>query len=174
MASTTEIAPPALSSAEIYSRQREIADNVKPTTFTLAAQLLDQGRTDTPLAVTDDLTVRLKVYASGGENELHAHPQEDHVFVLLQGSARFYGPDEESVELGAYEGIMLPKGTLYRFYATSKEPLVILRVGTPDRSKQSEPSRVNRHGAPMEGDSRENKKVPVVFREGAFFGPPPA
>ena len=57
--------------------------------------MLAQGRTDTVLAATEDLSVRLKVYSSGGENELHAHPTEDHVFVILQGSARFYGPDEK-------------------------------------------------------------------------------
>lgn len=173
MPSTAETAPPALTSADIFARQQEIADNAKPTIFRLGAQLLDQGRTDTPLAVTDDLTLRLKVYASGGENELHAHPQEDHVFVILQGSARFYGPEGEESELGAYEGIMLPKGTFYWFTATSEEPLVLIRVGTPDRSKQSEPYRINRDGEPMEGDSKENKKVPVVFREGAYFGAPP-
>ena len=56
------------------------AKNDEVTTFSLKAQMLDQGRTDTVLAATDDLSVRLKVYASGGENGLHAHVDEDHVF----------------------------------------------------------------------------------------------
>ena len=34
----------------------------------------------------------IKVYASGGENTLHAHNNEDHMFVILQGTAIFHGP----------------------------------------------------------------------------------
>lgn len=165
-----DFVPPAMSSKEIYARQQELAASDKPTTFKVSAQLLDQGRTDTPLAATDGLTVRLKVYASGGENELHAHTQEDHTFIVLQGSATFYGPDDETVDLGAYEGIMLPKGNFYWFTATSEEPLVLLRIGTPNRHKMREPYRINRDGSPMEGDSKENKSVEVKFREGAYFG----
>lgn len=167
---STEFQPAAQSNNDLYARQREMTRNARPTTFALAAQLLEQGRTDTPLAATEDLTLRLKVYASGGENELHAHPQEDHAFVILQGSAKFHGPEGEMVELGAHEGLMLPKGSFYWFEATSAEPLVILRVGSPDRGKQSEPYRINSDGAPMKGDSKENKTVPVIYREGEFFG----
>lgn len=167
---TTDFQPVAQSYNDLYARQREMTKNTKPTTFALAAQMLEQGRTDTPLAATEDLTLRLKVYASGGENELHAHPYEDHAFVILQGSAKFYGPEDEVTELGAHEGIMLPKGSYYWFTATSEEPLVILRVGSPDRGKQSEPYRINSDGAPMEGGSEENKTVPVMYRDGEYFG----
>jgi len=133
--------------------------------------MLDQGRTDSVLAATDDLSVRLKVYASGGENGLHAHVDEDHVFIILQGSARFFGPDDESVDLGAHQGIMMPKGMLYRFYATSEdECLVMLRIGTPNFQKQACNDRVDADGKPMTGDSKANKTVPLVFKEGVFFG----
>ena len=165
-----QIMPPAGSSADIHDRQMELAEIRDPSAFKLRAQLLDQGRTDTPLAATEDLTLRLKVYASGGENELHAHPREDHAFIVLQGSALFYGPDGELAELGANEGLMLPRGALYRFNATSKEPLVLLRIGTPNRARQGGVSRVDRAGAEMRGDSKENRTVPVIFRDGAFFG----
>lgn len=167
---TPEFAPPALSAMEIYDRQRALAENGDPTVFMMSAQLLDEGRTDTPLCATEGMTARLKVYASGGENALHAHPHEDHMFIVLQGSAQFFGSDGELAELGAYEGIMLPKGSYYRFHATSDEPLVLLRVGTPNQSQKLSPDRIDPAGEPMVGDSKANKTVSVRFREGEFFG----
>ena len=61
---TPEFAPPALSTKEIYDRQVSLAETGDPTVFKLSAQLLDQGRTDTPLCATEGMTARLKVYAS--------------------------------------------------------------------------------------------------------------
>ncbi|MEC9153510.1 MAG: hypothetical protein VYA59_11045, partial [Pseudomonadota bacterium] len=74
----TALAPkPSLSSNSIIKDQIAATETSKPTLFSMQAQMLEQGRTDTVLAATEDLSVRLKVYASGGENELHAHPDED-------------------------------------------------------------------------------------------------
>lgn len=162
---------PSMTAQEITRDQIAATNNDAPTQFSLMAQMLDQGRTDTVLAATDDLSVRLKVYASGGENGLHAHVDEDHVFVILQGSARFFGPDDEEVELSANQGIMMPKGMLYRFYATSEdECLVMLRIGTPNFQKQAKVDRVDADGKPMGGDSEANKTAPIVFSDGVFFG----
>ena len=170
MLDAPQFTPPARSNIEMKKQEVALADRKTPYVFSLKGQLLEQGRTDSVLAATDDLTIRLKIYASGGENELHAHTSEDHSFMILQGSARFFGPAGEEIELGQYEGIMLPRGNLYRFYATSKEPLVMIRVGNPNYRKQTPPYRIDRDGNEMRGDSKENKTVPVVFREGAFFG----
>ncbi len=170
MSLTPEFAAPALSVKEIYDRQRALAKNTGATVFKMSAQLLDQGRTDTPLCATEGMTARLKVYASGGENALHAHPHEDHMFIVLQGSARFHDSDGELASLGANEGIMLPKGSYYRFHATSDEPLVLLRVGTPNQGPQVNPKRVDPAGEPMVGDSKANKTVTVRFREDEYFG----
>ena len=161
---------PAMTTDELKRQEVALAENTKPSVFKVRAQLLDQGRTDSMLAATDNLTVRLKVYASGGENELHAHPGEDHVFIILQGSARFFGPDGEIMEIGNNAGIMLPGGNFYKFFATSEEPLVLLRIGNPNFKHQKTPHRINIKGEEMRGDSKENKKVPVIFKEGAFFG----
>ena len=167
---TPEFASPALSSKEIYDRQRSLAEISDPTVFKLSAQLLEQGRTDTPLCATEGMTARLKVYASGGENALHAHPHEDHMFIVLQGSAQFFNSDGTLAKLGANEGIMLPKGNYYRFHATSDEPLVLLRVGTPNQSPKLSPNRIDPTGEPMVGDSKENKSVSVRFRDAEYFG----
>ena len=169
MLDSPEFVAPSLTNAEMKAREMALSANKKPALFKLRGQLLAQGRTDQVLAATDDLTIRLKIYASGGENELHAHPSEDHAFMILQGSARFYGPENEAIDLGKYEGIMLPKGNFYWFHATSKEPLVMIRVGNPNFKKQSRPTRINHKGEEMKGDSEENKHVEVIFKD-EYFG----
>jgi len=140
----------------------------KPSFFKMRVQLLEKGRSNTPLARTDNMWATLKVYASGGENGLHTHPNEDHTFFVLQGSARYYDADGGHTDVGRHEGIMLPAGAYYWFEATSKEPLVLVRIGCRVGSKDAS-GRLNIRGEPMPGNSKENKQVPVVVREGEFF-----
>jgi mannose-6-phosphate isomerase-like protein (cupin superfamily) len=85
----------------------------KPAFFKLEAQLPQQGRTDTSLAASDKMWVVLKTYAADGENGLHAHPNEDHTFVVLQGEATFYGPNDKARTIGKNEWVLLPHGTFY-------------------------------------------------------------
>jgi len=173
MASATrDILPPAIGSDELKRRQSELAENTAPTVFNVAGQLLARGCTDTPLAATEDLSIRLKIYAEGGENELHAHPGEDHSFIVLQGQVRFFDPDGEETVLGANQGIMLPRGNMYWFTAIEGEPLVMLRIGSPNYQKLPEIDRTDADGNPMRGDSKKNKSVPIEFLEGKFYGGP--
>ena len=144
-------------------------DGIKPTMFKLRAQLLDQGRSNTYLADTENMWATLKVYASGGENGLHTHPNEDHMFVIMQGSARFYGPNDETLDLGKYQGIMLPAGAYYKFLSTSEDPLVLMRVGC-QAGQGDAVGRLNIKGEPMPGDSKENGRVEMIPRPNAFFG----
>ena len=74
---------PSMTAADIAKDQVAATRNDAPTLFSLKAQMLDQGRTDSVLAASDDLSVRLKVYASGGENGLHAHVDESLFATLL-------------------------------------------------------------------------------------------
>ena len=169
-----EFPQPSLTAKAIMEDQIAATNTKTPRAFSLKAQMLDQGRTDTVLAATEDLSVRLKIYASGGENELHTHVDEDHVFILLQGSARFYGPENDTVDVKAYQGIMMPKGILYRFQATSnKECLVMLRIGTPNFQKQGSNDRLAMDGKPLISDSKENRTEPGMFKDGIFFGDTP-
>ena len=122
------------------------------------------------LAVVNQQTATTRM-PRAEKNELHAHPTEDHVFVILQGSARFYGPDGETQDVARNQGFMMPKGVLYRFNATSTdECLVMLRVGTPNFQKQDKDDRLGQDGQSLVGDSKENKQVPVIFKDGIFFG----
>jgi len=136
--------------------------------YRLRAQLLQQGRTDTEMADSRLMNVRLKVYASGGENALHAHMSEDHTFLVLQGSARFYDENDVPTDVSRYGGMFVPAGAHYRFEATSAEELVMFRVGAKDPTF-SGADRVNIRGQSMAGNSAENKTVQVVYKQGKFF-----
>ena len=140
----------------------------KASFFKMRAQMLEEGRTNTLLARTDNLWATLKVYASGGENGLHTHPNEDHAFLVLQGRARYYDADGGHTDVGRNEGIMLPAGSYYWFEAISKEPLVLVRIGCRTGPKDTY-ARMNIRGEPMPPDSKENKRGRVVYREGEFF-----
>jgi mannose-6-phosphate isomerase-like protein (cupin superfamily) len=111
--------------------------------------LLAQGASYDALASADNLWLSVKVYASGGENALHYHTQEDHAFVVLQGRATFYFADGSTFEALPFEGVMLPKGSVYRFEAGEEENLVLLRIGGAQRNNP-ENRRLQRHGAPAE------------------------
>jgi mannose-6-phosphate isomerase-like protein (cupin superfamily) len=151
------------------AREDILAKSPRPTMFKLRAQMLKQGRTTELAAATDNMKVHVKVYASGGENGLHNHTDEDHFHLVMQGSARFYGPRGETVDCGQYEGIMLPAGAYYRFNATSDEPLVLLRVGckTPEVPGYF---RQNIYGEPIPTDTKENGQVEVIPVPGKFWG----
>jgi mannose-6-phosphate isomerase-like protein (cupin superfamily) len=144
-------------------------EKTSPTFFHLRAQLPKQGRTNLPIATSDRMYVWLKTYASGGENELHAHPNEDHVFVVLQGAAEFYGPKGEIQRVAKHDGVFLPRGAFYWFKTVSEEPLVMLRVGAVVDANEDIMGRVNIKGEAMAGDSPENKEVPLILHQDKWF-----
>ena len=74
------------------AREATIAASPPAKPFRLRAEMLKKGRSNQVVAKTDNMQVNLKVYASGGENGLHNHTDEDHFHLILQGSARFHGP----------------------------------------------------------------------------------
>lgn len=143
-------------------------DNAKsPQLFRLKTLLLSKGRSDCLLAGTDLMSIRIKCYAQGGENALHAHPAEDHAFIVLGGAARFVGEEGEISVLTKNQGIMLPKGTYYRFESCGDTPLVLLRVGAA--KERPKISRINPEGEPLPGNSRENLHEEGVPIEGRYY-----
>jgi len=112
--------------------------------------------------------VVLKTYAADGENGLHAHPNEDHTFVVLQGEATFHGPNDETRTIGKNEGVLLPHGTFYWFKATSEEPLVMVRIGAAAFDGVDRYGRINPDGSEMRGDSVENKQVELIMSDHWF------
>lgn len=150
---------------EVYLREH---NPEKPQLFRMRAQLPKQGRGSALLAATDRMWVSLKTYAEGGENTLHAHTNEDHIFVVLQGRATFYGPGDEGVTFTRNEGILLPCGCTYYFHAEPGEALVLLRVGCLVDPDHSPWGRVGGDGKPLPGSSKENRSAPTEFSDSYY------
>ena len=145
-----------------------VSTGTAASVFKLRAPLMAQGRMDTLMAKTDLMSVVLKVYAEGGENTMHAHPTEDHTFVVLQGQATFrLDSDDNVVVVDKFEGVMFPKGSYYWFHSSGDENLVMLRVGAAVTGSASD--RLNIHGEFMAGDSLENKQVEPIAIPGKYF-----
>ncbi len=164
-----EFAPIANSEAAWRDEMTRLAKSHVPSFFHIRARLPKQGRTNQVLGASTCMNVVLKTYASGGENELHAHANEDHLFVVLQGGARFYGPRDETRDVAKHDCVLIPAGAFYWFHATSEEPLVMLRVGAALDVNQDVLARVDIEGKPFGGYSAENKEVPLVLDEHRIF-----
>jgi mannose-6-phosphate isomerase-like protein (cupin superfamily) len=135
--------------------------------FRLRTPLLSAGRSHTILAETDRMTVAIKNYAQGGENALHAHPDEDHVFVVLQGEATYHDAEGQALVLGRHEGVLVPHGVLYRFESSGDEQLVLLRTGAGPREQTYH--RVGPDGEVIPARSAANRYEEPVPIPGQFF-----
>ena len=137
--------------------------------FNLTTPYLVQGITSEQRARSELLSVLIKVYASGGENRMHAHVYEDHSFIVLEGEATFHVDGEDNVcVLKAYEGVMLPKGTYYRFESSGERNLVMLRVGAapPDSPKRA----VYPEGGDKSRDQEPYARMERIEASGRQFG----
>jgi mannose-6-phosphate isomerase-like protein (cupin superfamily) len=145
------------------------ASATRAQTFNLITPYLLQGITSDERAKSELLTVLIKVYASGGENRMHAHVHEDHSFIVLEGEATFHFDREESPRvLKPYEGVMLPKGTYYRFESTGRSNLVMLRVGAapPGSPKRA----VYPEGGDKSRDQEPYARMERIEASGRQFG----
>jgi mannose-6-phosphate isomerase-like protein (cupin superfamily) len=135
----------------------------------LKTQLVKEGHTRDLLAETDLMTLRIHCYAPGiGENALHAHTKEDHIFLVLQGTAQFNtGRDGKTeVNAGKHQAVVLPAGCYYQFCNSGNDPLVMARIGAgPDKADQ----RLNPDGSAVPGRTHEQGAAKPVLIEGAFF-----
>ena len=163
--------------------EQTIADSAR---FSLRGlPLLDGGATMDLLGATSNLWIHSKVYSNGGENAMHWHDVEDHLFFVLQGTATFHFGDGSEADVKAYEGIFLPKRTPYRFHAHEGDNLVLIRVGggqvnNPDDidpkwgvPREIAAQRIGTDGDHLDGLSKKNgtPAEPTVYRPGAFFMP---
>jgi len=164
-----EVAPIANTAQEWRDAMAKMAERTTPSFFHIRAQLPQQGRTNQVLGASKYMNVVLKTYASGGENEVHAHTNEDHVFVVLKGSATFFGPRGEERQVSKNDCVLIPSRALYSFHANEGEALVMLRVGAAIDPGSDILARVDEHGSPFDGYSEKNKEVPIVLDENAWF-----
>jgi mannose-6-phosphate isomerase-like protein (cupin superfamily) len=144
----------------------EVDKSVKPQVFQLRTQLVKKGRSRVLLSETDYSTFRIHCYATGtGENALHAHLTEDHIFVVLKGTATFTGLNGEVTKLNKHGAIVLPKGCFYQFANYDEEPLVMIRFGA---HKEKIDHRINPDGKQIGGRAAEGYGEPELI-ENAFF-----
>lgn len=92
------------------------------------------------LVQSDILFGNVQVITDGGDNNLHAHAGMDGFWFVLSGRARFYGPSNEEVlaEIGAKEGVFIPRNFPYWFEKVGEEELEILQIEAIDRSVRNE------------------------------------
>jgi mannose-6-phosphate isomerase-like protein (cupin superfamily) len=163
-------APIANTADEWRAEMARMAESKLPSFFHARAKLPKQGRTNQVLGATRHMNVVLKTYASGGENELHAHSNEDHLFVVMQGEAVFYGPRNETREVAKNDCVLVPANSYYWFIAKEDaEPLVMLRVGAAIDPDTDVLARIDAEGKPFDGYSEKNKEVPYVLHEDQIF-----
>lgn len=139
--------------------------------FKLRIQLLDEGSRSDMLTDTGNMKIKIRCYAAGGgENAMHAHHNQDHSFIVLQGQARFYGPQGEVQNLGRNDGIMLRSGCYYCFENSGSEPLVVLRIESITSEGGNPNIRLGMHGQQIEPHAVENnREKPTRPRPGAFY-----
>lgn len=140
-------------------------------TFKLRIQLLDEGSRSDMLSDTGNLKIKIRCYAAGGgENAMHAHHNQDHSFIVLQGQARFYGPQGEVRDLARNDGIMLPSGCYYCFENSGTEPLVVLRIESITKDGGDPNVRLGMHGQQIAPHAVENnREKPIRPRPNAFY-----
>ena len=112
-------APIVKSTAEWLAEMQRLSQRTTPSFFHLRCQLPKAGRTNQVLGATRMMSVVLKTYAEGGENELHAHVNEDHFFLIMEGTAEFFGPNypaRSCVQVAA-----LPAGGLVEIEAVANK-----------------------------------------------------
>src|SRR5215467_13702717 len=135
----------------------------------LRTQLVKEGHTRIMLAETNLMTLRIHCYAPGiGENALHSHTKEDHIFLVLEGTAQFAtGRDGKKVlTAGKHQAVVLPAGCYYQFSNSGQSPLVMARIGAgPDKSDM----RLNPrwHAGPRKS-SRARRRETRSDRRGVF------
>ena len=151
---------------------RPVADSAQPVVdpqiVTLRTQLVSGGHSKNLLAKTDGVTLHIHCYGpKGGENGLHTHVDEDHVFVVLQGEAQFSGLNGPLPALRKNQAMVLPKGCFYSFSNEETEPLVMIRFGAKDKGIAE--ARLDPAGKPIPGRGKQAGATAPVFIENAFF-----
>ena len=145
-----------------------VALSPDPLVVSLRTQLASQGHTKTLLANSDTMTVHIHCYApKGGENGLHAHTEEEHVFVCLQGEALFRGIKGALPVVKKNRAIFLPRGCFYSFSNEGDEPCVLLRIGAGAKGYTG--ARLDPAGKPIPGRAKQAGAAQPVLIEGAFF-----
>lgn len=144
---------------------------IRPALLDLKIPLLAAGMSRDLLCQGENSTFRIHCYSSGmGEaHGFHAHVEEEHLFIVLQGQAIFSSLDGRLPPIEKNKGIWLPKGCFYEFINPGPDPLVVLRFGAHASGSQVS-RRLDPEGEPIKGRSSANPELakPKLL-EGRFF-----
>lgn len=80
------------------------------------------------LVTVNDSVVRIGVFE--GEFHWHKHDREDEVFFVLEGKFWLDIEGRPSVELGAQQAMMVPKGVMHRTRATERAVVLMIEAAT--------------------------------------------
>src|SRR5919106_1920099 len=140
------------------------SETPKAQLFSLKTPYMKQGRITQLVAETANMWIHTKINAEGGENEIHAHLDEDHSFIVLEGEMSVFDEKGNEMKLKQYQGVMIPKGAYYRYLNTGSGNLVVIRVGAgiKGQAQGGEEMRVRPDGKPLLAGSGENKTFPPL------------
>jgi mannose-6-phosphate isomerase-like protein (cupin superfamily) len=151
--------------------KKESQEKPRAYTFSLKTPYMKQGRVTQLVAETANMWIHTKINAEGGENEIHAHLDEDHSFIVLEGEMSVFDEKGNELQVKQYQGVMIPKGAYYRYLNTGSGNLVVIRIGAGVKGQPQggEEMRVRPDGRPLAAGSVENKTLPPIEMPGKFF-----
>lgn len=131
--------------------------------FSLRVPVMEQGGFGRGvLAETDDIRVGWISCTNTGEDRLHTHPNQPHVFFVLSGTMIIRDREGNEVRLKQYEGILIPEGHYYSFVTDGDEPCVVLRFnGYSDKNREY--LRVTPQGTGLDVEHWHSRTVPGLF-----------
>ncbi len=133
---TTDVAPKARGADKKEAFHREAESRMVPFAFVRPGGDLGDSRAICYLAHSDILEASVQIFPQGGGNALHYHPGADGFWMVLQGRARFHGPDGPIGEYGPREGILVPRNARYWFEAAdAAQELHLLHINCDTQEK---------------------------------------
>jgi mannose-6-phosphate isomerase-like protein (cupin superfamily) len=110
----------------ITSEAANVEGPLKPFSIQPPAEI-ESGKFVQRLVSSDIMSCYLRV-SNYGEKSLHSHP-DDAIWLVLEGEATYFNEQGEIVSrVGKMNGLLVPRGEVYRYDSTGQENLVILRV----------------------------------------------
>ncbi len=146
--------------------------------------LLSQGATTRPLAHANNLWLGVRVSVAAARMPCMRTASRIMPSRSCRAARPFISADGSSLAVKAFEGVMIPKGVMYRFEAGTEENLVLLRAGAAQLPEtlsgelvMGAPKEIkggNRRGPDgeeLDGTSLKNgaPALPVVKAPGQFF-----
>jgi mannose-6-phosphate isomerase-like protein (cupin superfamily) len=102
-----------------------------------------KGKAYVKLVKSDLMQAEMQILTEGGENNMHSNPATDGFWWVVRGRARFYDEDDQPTEIGAEQGIFVPRGVPYWFEKAGEDTLHLLHVSARSPNFGDVPRRVN-------------------------------